>query len=100
MKKQNTTVQVQRCEIMQSKVNRHNQCSTGMSHTLEYFAFDDTDVNPEPAMNGSIPLTKDGDNNTEIYFCHYKPVDCGEIFNLFGIINVIIELCNIQKTWR
>lgn len=49
----------------------------GMSHTLEFFAFDDTDGNPKPATNGSIPMMKDGDNNTEIYFCHYKPMDCG-----------------------
>ncbi|XP_071172682.1 uncharacterized protein [Mytilus edulis] len=49
----------------------------GMTHTLEYFAFDDDDNNPMPVMNGSIPMTKDGDNSTEIYFCHYKPMDCG-----------------------
>jgi hypothetical protein len=50
---------------------------SGMSHTIEFFAFDNTDANLKPVTNGSIPMMKDGDNNTEIYFCHYKPMDCG-----------------------
>ncbi|XP_062572339.1 uncharacterized protein LOC134234308 [Saccostrea cucullata] len=53
------------------------QSVRGMRHSLEYFLFDDENVNTTLYQNGSLPEVKRGTNNTVIYFCYYKPITCG-----------------------
>lgn len=53
-----------------------------MLHELEFFLFDDENVNTKVAQNGSLPEVKRGTNNTVIYFCYYTPITCGRPFPL------------------
>lgn len=54
----------------------------GMLHELEFFLFDDENVNTKVAQNGSLPEVKRGTNNTVIYFCYYTPITCGKLLSL------------------
>lgn len=59
--------------------NGSTECQSvrGMLHELEFFLFDDENVNTKVAQNGSLPEVKRGTNNTVIYFCYYTPITCG-----------------------
>lgn len=57
----------------------------GMLHELEFFLFDDENVNTKVAQNGSLPEVKRGTNNTVIYFCYYTPITCGKLLSLFPL---------------
>ncbi|KAJ8303134.1 hypothetical protein KUTeg_019530 [Tegillarca granosa] len=60
-------------------VSGSNECQEvrGMSYELEYFYFDNAEAAGEPYKIGTVPQIKDDDNNTLLYFCYYKPFECG-----------------------
>ena len=49
-----------------------------MLHQLEFFLFDDENLETKVVQNGSLPEVKRGTNNTVIYFCYYTPITCGK----------------------
>ncbi|XP_048737411.2 uncharacterized protein LOC125652337 [Ostrea edulis] len=61
------------------KANGSTDCQSvrGMVHQLEFFLFDDENINTKLYQNGSLPEVKRATNNTVIYFCYYTPISCG-----------------------
>ncbi|KAK6169134.1 hypothetical protein SNE40_020243 [Patella caerulea] len=51
-----------------------------MEYEKEFFSFADVFEGFERELNGSLPRISTADNNTMINLCHYKPLDCGCVY--------------------
>ncbi|KAL3858567.1 hypothetical protein ACJMK2_008843 [Sinanodonta woodiana] len=52
------------------------QAVKGMTSSIQYLVFNDDKSGNRVITNGTLPTIKIENNNTMLFLCHYKPVEC------------------------